>query len=201
MPQLGLGLTLELRVAQLDRDDRGDASRECLRRARFSSFLLQQVLRSAYLLTTPGERGLEALDVHTALDGGDAVGVAVDALVVAGVPLDRDVERLAVRVVLVLEVSDLENSASFDALRCLTKSTMPPLYWNVWSNSRSGRSSRKMISRPLLRNAIVCNRSSNGAGDELGPLGDEHRGIRPERDRRTGPAQQRPRGRRVADDG
>ena len=59
---------------------------------RLSSFSLSRALARAYLLTHDCERGLEPLDVHPALGGGDAVGEPVDALVVAGVPLHRDVD-------------------------------------------------------------------------------------------------------------
>ena len=51
------------------------------------------------------------------------------------------------------------NSGSFDALRCLTKSMMPPLNLKSCSSTGSTRSSRKRISRPLLRNAISRSRS------------------------------------------
>ena len=76
---------------------------------------------------------------------------------VAGVPLQRDLDLLA--------SSDpskdatLRNSDSFDALRCLTKSTMPPLYLKVTFVSGSVRSSVKRISRPLFKNAMICRRS------------------------------------------
>ena len=53
-----------------------------------------------------------------------------------------------------------ENNGSFEPLRCFTKSIRPPLYWNVTFCSLPSRSSLNTISRPLLRNAIVCSRSS-----------------------------------------
>src|ERR1700692_2448258 len=53
----------------------------------------------------------------------------------------------------------LRNSASLDAFRWRTKSTMPSLYLKVWDILPSGRSSTKRISRPLLRHAITCSRS------------------------------------------
>ena len=86
------------------------------------------------------------------------------------------------------------NSGSFDALRCLTKSTMPPAYLNVTGSwSWSGRSSRKRISRPLLRNAIIWQPLEERAGAELDGL--EDRGVGPERDGGAGAAAGR-----VADD-
>ena len=69
--------------------------------------LLQQRLLALarVLVDDAGERRLEALDVHAALGGGDAVGVAVDALVEARVPLDGHLDLLVV--LLVGEVGDL----------------------------------------------------------------------------------------------
>ena len=59
--------------------------------------LLQQVLRPRVPVDHAGERGLEALLVHAALDGVDAVGEGVDAVgVVAGVPLERELDLLTV---------------------------------------------------------------------------------------------------------
>ena len=48
---------------------------------------------------------------------------------------------------------------SFEALRCFTKSTMPPVNLKFSSTIGSGRSSLKRISRPLFRNAISRSRS------------------------------------------
>ena len=73
---------------------------------RFSSFSLRRPLARAYLLSTAGEGGAEALDVHAALDGGDAVGEAVETVgVEAGVPLEGDLDLLLG--LGLLEVADL----------------------------------------------------------------------------------------------
>ena len=54
----------------------------------------------------------------------------------------------------------MRKSDSFEALRCLTKSTMPPLYLYVVFATGSVRSSTKRISRPLFKNAMICMRST-----------------------------------------
>ena len=53
----------------------------------------------------------------------------------------------------------MRNSDSFDALRCLTKSMMPPLYLYVVLVAGSVRSSVKRISRPLFKKAMTWMRS------------------------------------------
>ena len=60
----------------------------------------------AYLLTTRGQRGAEALLVGAALVGVDRVGEGVDALGVGRVPLHRDLDRHACSRVLGLEADD-----------------------------------------------------------------------------------------------
>ena len=73
--------------------------------SRLSSFSFSSgCLPPGVLVDHAGERRLEALHVHAALDGGDAVGEAVDAVVVAGVPLERDLDLLVLLVD--LEVAD-----------------------------------------------------------------------------------------------
>ena len=73
---------------------------------RFVVLLLEEVLGPGVLVDHVGERRLEALLVHAALDGGDAVGEGVDAVgVVAGVPLEGDLDLLVV--LGLLEVADL----------------------------------------------------------------------------------------------
>ena len=54
----------------------------------------------------------------------------------------------------------MRKSDSLDALRCLTKSTMPPLYLKVVFVTGSVRSSTKRISRPLFKKAMICMRST-----------------------------------------
>ena len=80
----------------------------------------------------------------------------------------------------------LRNSDSFDALRCLTKSTMPPLYLKVVFVTGSVRSSAKRISRPLFKKAMICIRSRmvwarnsvSSKIDAVGPEGDRGAGPR-----------------------
>ena len=157
--ELGLGLALELRVAQLHREDRGEALADVLAEE-VVLLLLQDVLAAAVLVHHVGEGLLEALLVHPALGGRDVVRERVDALVVAGVPLQRDVDLGVVGAVLErdhaledrllrrVEVPDEVGDAAGELERLLDRS--PP-----------ARSSRKRISRPLLRNAISRSRSSS----------------------------------------
>ena len=197
--QLGLRLTLELRVAQLDRDDRGDAFADVLAE-KVLFLLLQQVLGSGVLVDDAGERGLEALDVHAAFDGGDAVGVAVDAFVVAGVPLDRDVERLTVGVVFVLEVGDLGEQRFLRRVEVLDEVDDAALVLERLVELALGPLVAEDDLEALVEEGHRLQALEHGAGDELGALGEEDRGVRPERDRRAGLARQRTTGRGVADD-
>ena len=64
---------------------------------RFSSFSLRRPLRPGVAVHHVGEGLLEALLVHPALGGGDVVRERVEALVVAGVPLHRDLDLAARR--------------------------------------------------------------------------------------------------------
>ncbi len=96
--ELGLGLALELRVAELHRDDRGEALADVVA-DEVLVLLLQEALAPGVAVHHVGEGLLEALLVHAALGGGDVVGERVEALVVAGVPLERELglaERLGV---------------------------------------------------------------------------------------------------------
>ena len=73
-----------------------------------------------------------------------------------------------------------------DALRCLTKSISPPLYWNVTFCSRL----RPLVDEDDLEAPVEerhrLQTLEHGAGDELDALGDEDRRIGPERDRGAG---------------
>ena len=53
----------------------------------------------------------------------------------------------------------MRKSDSLEALRCLTKSTMPPAYLKVVLVTGSVRSSVKRISSPLFKKAMICMRS------------------------------------------
>ncbi len=93
--ELGLGLALELRIAQLHREDGGEALPDVLAQE-VGVLLLQEVLRLRVPVDDVGEGLLEALLVHPALGGRDVVGEGVDALVEAGVPLHGDVDLVVV---------------------------------------------------------------------------------------------------------
>ena len=124
--QLGLGLALELRLAQLDRDDRGEALADVLA-GEVGVLLLEHAPLAGELVDQRGQRRPEALLVGAALDGVDRVGEGVDRLGEAGVPLHRDLERRCRPSV----SSDSKSmtvwcDSPFFALRWRTKSTMPP---------------------------------------------------------------------------
>ena len=101
--ELGLRLTLELRVAQLHRDDRGEALADVLAEE-VLVLLLEVALGAGVAVHDVREGLLEALFVHPAFGGGDVVRERVEALVEAGVPLQRDLDLAAV--VRVADVDD-----------------------------------------------------------------------------------------------
>ena len=101
--QLGLGLTLELRVLELDRDERREALAHVLA-GEVVLFLLEEVLLPGVVVERTRERGAEAGEVRAALRGVDVVGEGEDGLVVRRVPLHRDLYRAVGG--LVLEVDD-----------------------------------------------------------------------------------------------
>ena len=89
--ELGLGLALELRLAHLDRDDRGQALADVVAGDAVLA-LLDQVLGLAEVVDLAGQRRAEALLVGAALVGVDGVGEGVHRLGVGGVPLHRHLE-------------------------------------------------------------------------------------------------------------
>ena len=91
--ELALGLALELGLAQSHRDDRRQALADVLA-LEVLFLLLQEVALARVAVDDVGERLAEALFVHAALDRRDAVREGVDALVVAGVPLEGDLDLL-----------------------------------------------------------------------------------------------------------
>ena len=93
--ELGLGLALELRVAQLHRDDGGEPLPDVFAEE-VRVLLLELALGHRVAVDHVGEGLLEALLVHAALGGGDVVGERVDALVEPGVPLHGDVDLVVV---------------------------------------------------------------------------------------------------------
>src|SRR5581483_12017885 len=101
--ELRLRLALELRVAEIDRDDGAQALPDV-----FSGegvvLLLEEALLPGVLVHDVGEGLAEALLVHAALGRGDVVGEAVEPLVIAGVPLHGHFDLGAV--LRVVEVDD-----------------------------------------------------------------------------------------------
>ncbi len=90
--ELGLGLALELRIPQLDRDDRGQALSDVLA-GEVLVLLLENPLPAGVLVDGPGQRVLESVEVGPALVGVDVVGEGEHGVGVAGVPLHRDLDR------------------------------------------------------------------------------------------------------------
>ena len=179
--ELGLRLPLELRVGEPHRDDGGEAFAHVVALER-RVLRLQQVARLGVAVDRLRERALETLGVHAAFGRGDAVGVAVQAFVVAGVPLPRDLhlalgpglgERADVgeqRFLGVVEVADEVDDAGVVAEGHVI-----------------------LVAGPLVaerdREAAVEERHhlqalGHGRRAELDLL--EHSGIGPERDRRAG---------------
>ena len=102
--QLRLRLALELRVPQLDGDDRAETLADVVA-VEVLLLLLQQPLVARIAVQRPRQRGLEAGEVCAALVRVDVVREREDGLDVRGVPLHRDLDRALV--VLALEVDDV----------------------------------------------------------------------------------------------
>jgi hypothetical protein len=90
--ELGLGLALELRLAELDRDDGGEALADVVAGEVFV-LVLEDVVLARKLVDQLGHRRAEALLVGAALVGVDRVGVGVHRLAVCRGPLHRELER------------------------------------------------------------------------------------------------------------
>ncbi len=87
--QLALGLALELRVLELDRDESREPFADVLA-GEVLLFLLEEALLAGVVVDSARERAAEAREVRAALGGVDVVGEREDGLVVRGVPLHRD---------------------------------------------------------------------------------------------------------------
>ena len=146
---------------------------------RLSSFSLSRPLAAAVLVHRVGEGLLEALLVHAALGGGDVVRERVDALVVAGVPLHRDLD-LGGRSTAPRTTTTRLKIGSFDALRCFTKSTMPPVNRKVCSSDRVGALVLEADLETLVEERHLAQPLEQRLGAELGLL--EDRRVGPERD-------------------
>ena len=101
--ELGLGLALELRRLELDRDDRGQALAHVVA-GEVLVLLLEQCVGPRIAVDRRGERRPEAFLVGAALMGVDGVGEGRDRVVVARVPLHRDLDVRGVA--LALEIDD-----------------------------------------------------------------------------------------------
>ena len=101
--QFGLGLTLELRVADLDRDHRGETLTDVVA-GEVGVFVFEELLVFGVLVHHRRQRAAEALFVGAALMGVDGVGEGVHRLRVAAVPLHRDFDL--VTVTLAVEIDD-----------------------------------------------------------------------------------------------
>jgi len=97
--QLRLGLALELRVAQLDRDQRRETLADVFA-GEVVLLLLEEVLLARVVVDGLRERGAEAREVRAALGRVDVVGEGEDRLVVRRVPLHRDLDLPVVGLVL-----------------------------------------------------------------------------------------------------
>ena len=104
--ELGLGLALELRLAELDGDDGGQALADVVA-GEVLVLVLELVLLAREVVDELGQRRAEALLVGAALVGVDGVGVGVHRLGVGGGPLHRELEREAAGLVLDLDGDDV----------------------------------------------------------------------------------------------
>src|SRR5680860_106058 len=105
--ELGLGLALELRVPELDRDDRRQTLADVVTGDTLF-LLLDHPPLLAPVVDQRGERGAEALLVGPALVGVDRVRERVHRLGERGVPLHRDLEAHPGSDLLGLEVDDAQ---------------------------------------------------------------------------------------------
>ena len=104
--ELRLGLALELRLAELDRDDRGQALADVVA-GEVLVLLLEEALLPRVAVDQRGHRRAEALLVRAALGRGDRVRVGVHGLRVGVGPLQGDLDGDPPLGVLGLEVDDL----------------------------------------------------------------------------------------------
>ena len=125
--------------------------------------------------------------MHPALDGRDAVRVAVDALVVAGVPLHRDVEHLPV-IVFVLELADLAEQRILGGVQVLDEIDEAALVLVRDLLLPLGTLVLELDDQALVEEGHGLEAFEHGAGDELDAFGLEDRRVGPERDRRAGRA-------------
>src|SRR5215208_284209 len=104
VPELGLGLSLELRVPHLDRDD-GREPLPYVVAGEVLLLLFEEPLPARVSVYSPRERSPEAREVRPALVRVDVVGEGEDGVLEAAVPLHRDLD-VPHPLVLALEVED-----------------------------------------------------------------------------------------------
>jgi hypothetical protein len=90
--QLGLGLPLELRLLDLDRETQVSPSRTSSPESASSPPFLKRPALAGVVVDGAGQRGLEAGEVRAALVGVDVVDEGERVLVVAVVVLQRDLD-------------------------------------------------------------------------------------------------------------
>ena len=186
--ELGLGLPLELRVAEPHRDDRGATLAHVVALER-GVLHLHEVAGLGVAVDRLCERPLEPLGVHPTFGGRDAVRIRVQTLVVSGVPLPRDLDLafgpavavradvLEQRLLGAVQVGDEVDDAGV-VLEHLGVLVPRPL---VVEHDRETTVQVRHHLEPL----------HHGRGAELDLL--EHVGVGPERDRRARePALRRP---------
>ena len=122
--QLGLGLALELRVGQLDADDRRQALADVVARE-VGVVVLEDRVLARVVVERARQRGAEAGDVGAAVDRVDVVGEGEDALAVAVVVLERDFDLASCRRA-ARRRSAADGARRGRLLRWRTKLTRPP---------------------------------------------------------------------------
>ena len=156
--ELGLRLALELRVAELDRDHRGQALADVLA-GEVVLFLLEQAVVARVLVERARQRRAEAAQVGAALARVDVVGERVDRLLVGGVPLHRDLGRA------LLGLAGEEDDLAVDGVLVLVEVgdevLDPALVAGTRAAWPSPRSSTIEIFRPRVRKAVSRRRSSS----------------------------------------
>ena len=175
--ELGLGLALELRLAELDRDDRGEALADVVAGDPVLA-LLDQAPLLAPVVDQGGERRAEALLVGAALVGVDGVGEGVHRLGVAGVPLHRDLEAqsgVVARAGLGLEVDDARVGRVLAPVEVLDVVDEAAVVTGRSARARRSRP-RLMASEPSLVDLGVDGGVLDGVGDLVGrrPLVADH---------------------------
>ena len=106
VPELRLRLALELRIAELDRDDGRQALADVVAR-KVGILVLEQPLVPGVFVDHGGQRGAEALLVGSSLSGVDRVREGVESLRVGGGPLHRDLALNLLLAVLRFKIDDV----------------------------------------------------------------------------------------------